>query len=164
MRALSPDDEASIQLIAQLASHLSSNVRSAENIADHTRGESVTFEEHDRNLQLAAKVEYEARGRRASFFNEAFFGEPAWDILLDLYFHQTQPRKTSVTSACIAARVPSTTALRWIGQLQDAGLISRQRDAEDSRRWFLQLTAKGLLKMEAYLMNRAELLQIVSKA
>ena len=32
--------------------------------------------------------------------------EPGWDMLLDLYLGELMGRKTSVTSACIAARVP----------------------------------------------------------
>lgn len=157
MRTLSANEEAELRLIALLASHLSSADHRSSQGAIHAQDGTMTFDQENRHLQLVAQAEYEARGVRASFFDDGLFGEPAWDILLDLYIQQTQSRRTSVTSACIAARVPASTALRWIGQLHDAGLISRQRDTEDCRRWFLELTAKGFVKMEAYLKRRGKI-------
>lgn len=153
MRALSPREEANLLLIAQLASTLTLN-------ADHSgpsafcQDRNMTHELDKRDLQLAAKAEYDGRALRTSFFDDTFFAEPAWDILLDLYIQQFHGHRTSITSACIAARVPATTALRWIGQLYEAGLVNRRRDKEDCRRWFLELTANGLSKMEAYLTRK----------
>jgi hypothetical protein len=43
------------------------------------------------------------------------FADPAWDILLDLFAASIERRPVSVSSACVAAAVPPTTALRWIG-------------------------------------------------
>lgn len=155
MRALSAKDEANLLLIAQLASTLTRNGERSGPGNTFTQDRNMTHELEKRDLQLAAKAEYDGRALRTSFFDDAFFAEPAWDILLDLYIQQFQGHRTSITSACIAARVPATTALRWIGQLYEAGLINRRRDNEDCRRWFLELTATGLLKMEAYLSRKA---------
>jgi len=164
VRSLSSDDEACLALIAQLASHLSNNSSRCECSAARIPSETMTFEQNSKRLQLAAKAEYEARGLRTAFFGDEFFGEPAWDILLDLYIQQTQSNRTSVTSACIAARVPSTTALRWVGLLHHAGLICRQPDPEDCRRSFLELTVKGFSKMEAYLQKRCETVLVTQGA
>lgn len=68
------------------------------------------------------------------------FGEPAWDILLDLAVAQFWHRETSVTSLCIAADVPSTTALRWINSMTRAGLIVRRHCNRDGRRSFLAIS------------------------
>lgn len=98
-----------------------------------------------------AQSMYEARELRSNYFDDDLFGEPAWDILTDLFVHMDRGRQVSVTSACIASRVPPTTALRWVGVLMDRGLIERVPDPVDRRRAFLQLSQPALLKLNSYL-------------
>ena len=62
-----------------------------------------------------------------------------WDILLDLTAARAEGRRVSVTSLCIAAEVPATTALRWIKTMTDAGLFLREADPDDGRRIFIAL-------------------------
>lgn len=81
------------------------------------------------------------------------FGEPAWDVLLDLFVATEQNRDISVSSACLASCVPQTTALRWIGLLEKRGLVTRMDDALDHRRTFLRLTPKGYQLMMRYLLS-----------
>jgi DNA-binding MarR family transcriptional regulator len=45
-----------------------------------------------------------------------------------------------VTSLCIASGVPPTTALRWIAQMTEAGLLAKDQDENDRRRAFVALT------------------------
>lgn len=90
------------------------------------------------------------RQMRAKFFDDGLFADPAWDILLDLTAARVERRRVSVTSLCIASGVPSTTALRWIGQLIDAGLLERQQDEVDRRRAFIALTDRGAEAMAHY--------------
>ena len=71
------------------------------------------------------------------------FGEPAWDILLDLYVAEVENKRISVSSVCIGTGGPPTTALRYINALVDLGLVARQSAVSDGRRVFLQLTAKA---------------------
>jgi len=82
-------------------------------------------------------------------FDSILFGEPGWDILLDLYVATVQDRKISVSSACIGAAVPSTTALRWLNLLSERGMIERYPDPLDARRSFLRLSLDTLQKMDA---------------
>jgi DNA-binding MarR family transcriptional regulator len=56
----------------------------------------------------------------------------------------------SVTSACIASCVPPTTALRWIAQLTEAGLLQRIEDDTDRRRAFIALTDRAADAMARY--------------
>jgi DNA-binding MarR family transcriptional regulator len=56
----------------------------------------------------------------------------------------------SVTSLCIASGVPPTTALRWIGQMVEAGLFQRVEDDSDRRRAFIALTEKAADAMARY--------------
>jgi hypothetical protein len=78
-------------------------------------------------------------------------GEPGWDMLLDLYLGELVGRKTSVTSACIASRVPPTTALRHVNTLCDAGRIERDRDENDARRCWLRLAPQVRDEIDQYL-------------
>ena len=91
-----------------------------------------------------------ARRMRAQFFADELFADPAWDMLLDLFAAQLERRQVSVSSLCIAAAVPPTTALRWIGTLHEAGLFERQADPSDRRRAYIGLSAKGLDGMRSY--------------
>jgi hypothetical protein len=78
-------------------------------------------------------------------------GEPGWDMLLDLYLGELVGRKTSVTSACIASRVPPTTALRYVNTLCEAGRIERHRDENDARRHWLKLAPEVREEIDLYL-------------
>lgn len=88
---------------------------------------------------------------RESFFNAAYFSDPAWHILLDLFVAAVEMKKVSVSSLCVAARVPSSTALRWIKHLTEAGLIGRVADYEDRRRYFIHIEPSAFANMAAYL-------------
>lgn len=79
------------------------------------------------------------RRLRDHFFEGELFADPAWDMLLDLTAARAEHRRVSVTSLCIAAAVPATTALRWIQQMTDMGLLLRQPDPVDKRRAFITL-------------------------
>ena len=80
------------------------------------------------------------RQMRARFFDGDLFADPAWDILLDLTAARAEHTRVSVTSLCIASGVPPTTALRWISQMVEAGLLQRVEDEIDRRRAFVTLT------------------------
>lgn len=93
---------------------------------------------------------YRDRRRRASYLPCHLLGEPAWDILLDLYIAEKRNQTVSVTSACIAAAVPLTTALRWLRQLERDGLVERRNDESDARRRYVRLTESGYERMTAF--------------
>lgn len=98
-----------------------------------------------------ARATYRERRRRGEVFDDpALFGEPAWDIMLDLFIAAKERKRLPVTSACIGAAVPVTTALRWLTVLEDKGLIVRENDAADARRVFVRLSTDGYEKMITY--------------
>ena len=90
------------------------------------------------------------RQLRARFFDGDLFGDPAWDMLLDLTAARAEHARVSVTSLCIASGVPPTTALRWIGQMTEGGLLERIEDETDRRRAFITLTDKAADGMARY--------------
>ena len=97
-----------------------------------------------------------ARRARDRFFPAELFGEPAWDMLLDLAVAAAERRDVAVSSLCIAAAVPTTTALRWIRTLCDAGLFDRRDDPADARRAFISLSAGAQRAMARYLAQTAQ--------
>ncbi len=90
------------------------------------------------------------RQLRARFFDGELFADPAWDMLLDLTAARVEHTRVSVTSLCIASGVPPTTALRWIGQLTEMGMLERIEDDTDRRRAFIALTEKAADAMARY--------------
>lgn len=106
------------------------------------------------HLAMIAEREYANRRRRDASFAPGTFAEPAWDMLLDLYVQQHQKRSVSIHSLCIAAAVPPTTALRWIGRLVEAGLMKREPSLQDNRVVYVALTDEGRSAMEKYLRGR----------
>lgn len=98
-----------------------------------------------------ARAMIRARRTRDRFFRPEIFGEPAWDMLLDLAASAAEGREVAVSSLCIAAAVPTTTALRWIKSLCDAGMFERRDDPLDARRAFITLSAETMAAMARYL-------------
>jgi hypothetical protein len=92
-----------------------------------------------------------ARRLRDNFFPSDLFADPAWDILLDLTLAKTESRKISISSACIAASVPTTTALRWVKNLLDAGILVRLPDPNDKRRHYIEISDDSFNRMIAYI-------------
>lgn len=90
------------------------------------------------------------RRMRDNHFTPDLFADPAWDILLDLFAAKLEGRQVSVSSLCIAAAVPPTTALRWIGSMTENGLLERHSDPLDARRVFIQLSDMASRKMRNF--------------
>lgn len=120
--------------VAQNLERRQSGEASKSSIAPSTQDGSVV-----NTVEVAGHM-LATRRRRDEVFGSDLFGEPAWDIMLDLFVAEAKGRRVSVSSACIAASVPPTTALRWIGNLQERGVIARRQDAFDARRTWLTLT------------------------
>lgn len=104
--------------------------------------------EQARNLTIAKLLVGMRRFRETTFEVEGLFGDPAWDILLEIFIAENIGKRLSVTGACIGAAAP-TTGLRWLRRLETEGLVMREHDGQDRRRIYVRLTARG-----ASLMNR----------
>jgi hypothetical protein len=91
------------------------------------------------------------RRARDRYFPADIFADPAWDMLLDLMAAQLEHRDVPVSSLCIAAAVPTTTALRWIRSLSEAGLFVRRMDPTDARRTYISLSPDAAAGMMGWL-------------
>ena len=91
-----------------------------------------------------------ARRLRGRFFAEDLFADPAWDMLLDLLQAEIAQLRVPVSSLCIAAAVPATTALRWLKGMTDKGIFVRRADPHDGRRVFVELSPDASVAMRRY--------------
>jgi hypothetical protein len=91
------------------------------------------------------------RRDRDRHFPAEIFADPAWDMLLDLTAARMEGVDVPVSSLCVAAAVPTTTALRWIRTLSEAGLLERRIDAGDARRSFVTLSDTAHQAMQAWI-------------
>lgn len=91
-----------------------------------------------------------ARRLRSRYFSEELFADPAWDMLLDLLQAEIAQLRVPVSSLCIAASVPATTALRWIKTMTEQGLFVRRADPHDGRRVFVELAPVASAAMRRY--------------
>jgi hypothetical protein len=99
----------------------------------------------------AVRAIIRARRMRDQYFRGAIFADPAWDMLLDLMAARLEDKRVAVSSLCIAAAVPATTALRWIKMLTDRGLFVRSADPQDGRRVYIELSDEAARALAAYL-------------
>ncbi len=138
--ALAFGEEGRASHLARLLSERSVLISKPSSPREHHRAETA--------LQL-----YAIRRERQKFFDIELFAEPAWDILLILYWAEAQQLRLTVTTVCEAAQVPATTALRWISKLEMDGLISRTPHPSDGRIFRLSLNHQASERMNE-LMDR----------
>ncbi len=91
-----------------------------------------------------------ARRLRSRYFAEELFADPAWDMLLDLLQAESSNLRVPVSSLCIAAAVPATTALRWLKTMVEEGIFIRRADPHDGRRVFVELAPHTSLTLRRY--------------
>lgn len=139
-----------------MLSSLRTLARAMLSLTDDPAGHALKWRPGDRerrrNAGMARQI-YLERRRRTSFFPASLFGEPAWDMLLDLYHALESNELRSIKSICVSSNVPEATASRYIDKLHAAGLVERICDKTDGRRKFLKLTPRGQRSMQDYLQS-----------
>lgn len=91
-----------------------------------------------------------ARRLRSRYFDDEMFADPAWDMLLDLLQAELAQHRVPVSSLCIAAAVPATTALRWLKTMTQQGMFVRRADPHDGRRVFVELAPQASQSLRRY--------------
>ena len=107
----------------------------------------------DEWAQMHAIVEtlIEERLHRSRYLPNNLLGEPAWDMLLDLFQNRRTGTWISVKSLCVASGAPETTAKRYIQLLEDKHLISSRTDPSDGRVRLVALSLEGVSVMASLL-------------
>ena len=91
-----------------------------------------------------------ARRLRSRYFADHLFADPAWDMLLDVFQAEIAQLRVPVSSLCIAAAVPATTALRWLKTMVQEGVFVRRADPHDGRRVFVELAPQASDALRRY--------------
>lgn len=107
--------------------------------------ETIILSSYDRQKVTDRIIAF--RRRREKLFGQDLFADAAWDIMLDLYRAHLAKKTISVSSACIAAHVPPTTALRWLAVLEERNLIVREADTRDRRRVYVSLSPAAVMSL-----------------
>jgi hypothetical protein len=138
--------------IAQALASLSEETQAGQGLRERQRGYEVEPLSYESGMVTADDVRrlIRARRMRARFFDSELFADPAWDMLLDLAAARLEGGSVAVSSLCIAAAVPPTTALRWIRMMSDQGIFVRSADPMDGRRVFIGLSDRVARAMNAY--------------
>lgn len=132
-----------------LANMMLAELGATEHLGEHQRSifameadcrQMLADKDRSARLVPAARRYAKLRHERKMLFQKPIFADPAWDILIDLFSAEGEGKRVSVTSACAAADVPATTALRWLGVMEREGLIERHAAGEGRRGSFLRIT------------------------
>ena len=146
--------ERSAQRLRQLSDEVS---RIASTLARLSTGPSARSNTHPEPTGDAPNISIEtvrsvirARRLRDRYFRDELFADPAWDMLLDLLQAELAQLRVPVSSLCIAAAVPATTALRWLKSMTEEGIFVRRADPHDARRVFVELSPNASGAMRRY--------------
>jgi hypothetical protein len=91
------------------------------------------------------------RRSRAAAIGADLFADPVWDMMLDLLAARLEGRAVRTSSLCIAAGVPTTSALRWIRELTERGLFVRIPDPNDRRGVLIELSDQAAERLMEHL-------------
>ncbi|UYV16626.1 MarR family transcriptional regulator [Porphyrobacter sp. ULC335] len=130
-------------LIAEIKNYASRSIGIDEQVPSSARTGSA--------VDIALRIYRQRRARAKHFSVERLFGEPAWDMLLDLFIRQERGEVVSIKSACIGSMVPHTTALRWLNLLAMEGLVALEDDPADHRRRNVILSPRAIEAMANFL-------------
>ena len=78
------------------------------------------------------------------------FGDPAWEMLVDLFIHQCKGKELSITSLCVAVNIPMSSGLRLVQKLCNVGILRRIADPIDGRRTIIKLEPPVAHRLRAY--------------
>jgi DNA-binding MarR family transcriptional regulator len=141
LRQLSDEVSRIAATLARLSTGPTASVRSAEFEA---RGDAPEVPAE------TVRAVIRARRLRSRYFGEELFADPAWDMLLDLLQAESSNLRVPVSSLCIAAAVPATTALRWLKTMVQEGIFVRRADPHDGRRVFVELAPQTSQTLRRY--------------
>ena len=89
-----------------------------------------------------------ARRKRAEIFGEDIFSDPAWDIVLELFAAELGDRRVRLED--LAPIAPKSVLARWVGVLEERGLVECVGRLDPSECW-IQLSRDCAAKLSAFL-------------
>lgn len=119
----------------------------------HRKTQAGKIERNALHLARTAIRVRELGRRRERYLPPELLGEPAWQMLIELFVQFAGGAKVSTKSLCIISGIPDTTALRLIDKLDEAGLIKRTSSQADKRVTLVELTREGVVAVGNALMD-----------
>lgn len=112
----------------------------------------ASSESTPRNALGQAQTLYKQRRLRDAHFSSygVRFGEPTWDMLLDLFIATRTGTELNVSALAVGTGAPSTTALRHLAALEQRGLVVRTPASFDKRVSYVALSPEFEGVMERY--------------
>src|SRR3546814_5418174 len=86
---------------------------------------SDLFTDRDLALSNARRTARRRLLRRHIVGSRKYLGEPAWDMLIDLFIQHCEERKIATGDLCVSSALPLSTALRLVQRMCDDGQIGR---------------------------------------
>ncbi len=99
----------------------------------------------------AARQILARRRLRETIFKSTLFGEPAWEMLLELYIRESSGASITTDELKKAAGGPLSTSARWLKMLERDYLIIRRPHPVDHGTEFVDLTSEAKEALETYL-------------
>lgn len=94
--------------------------------------------------------------RRQLLGADGLFGEPAWDMLVELFIAHCEGATVPTGALGIGSGLSSSSAQRLVQRLVDAQLVVRAPDPEDGRRHFVSLAPDIAHRLTAYFVAHDE--------
>jgi len=88
------------------------------------------------------------RRKRQEAIPAKLLGDATWDILLQLYAAHLDTGRVSISRVTRSSRIPATTVLRRLVELEKEGLVTRSEDPFDARRVYVALSLAGAEAMD----------------
>jgi len=113
-------------------------------------------EANDRACRNAETVLRRRILRRQLVGSPELFGEPAWDMLIDLFIHACKGQQLSMSSLCATAGIPTSSAMKLAQRLCEAGILERTPDIFDGRRTLMKIAPEVAHRLRAYFAEGTE--------
>lgn len=135
-------------------------------IADHSSGEDAQassaaaglassahnqIDDEVAVVRIAQAIRELRRVRRDEF--GLAVGEPAWDMLIELYYRDSTGASTTATQLKEAAFVPHSSADRWLKHLERERFVRARGHPTDIQTEFVELTNVAREALERYLVQ-----------
>ena len=101
-------------------------------------------------LENARQTVSRRKFRRQLLGSPHLFGEPAWDMLIELFIHACEGKRVSMSELCLITDIPASSALRLVHRLRDGQMVVLVPDVTDGRRHFVELTNDTLRRVREY--------------
>lgn len=130
----------------------------ADRLAERAWRAQDPTDSSDDELVVAMAVSAREISRcRNQVFAPADLGNPAWDVILDLYVQESQGFRVSLDHLALSGELRAETVYACVDALEAAGLVERAPDRFDRRTTWLSLTENGKRRMAEFMLQSAHL-------